>query len=227
MTNTFEAPGFSKDPAKEHAMPKDFKDPSNSSESADKVDDREEMIEEKDTPILPEHGLEENKVGEEAEASTVQPSVEDTLKAELLEAKDKLLRLAAEFENYKKISHREQLNAVRFANEALIHQLLPLLDSLEQAVLSCKKSADNDNNNVLIGIDMVIKQFSEILKKVGVDAFSALGQPFDPAKHEAIGEQISDDDKEGSVIAEYQKGYLLHGRLLRPARVVVAKRKEK
>lgn len=150
-------------------------------------------------------------------------SVEEKLKVELTEAKDRLLRLMAEFENYKKIAQREQQNSIKFANENLVLNLLPVIDNLEQAIIACKKSGDA-NNSVLIGVEMVFKQLVDVLSKVGIELFSALNQPFDPARHEAMGEQEDASVETGTVITEYQKGYLFHGRLLRPARVVIAKK---
>jgi molecular chaperone GrpE len=150
-------------------------------------------------------------------------SQEEKLARELVESKDRLLRLAADFENFKKIAQREQQNGIKFANESLIVNLLPVIDNLEQAVIACKKSGDVNNNDVLIGVEMVLKQLVDVLGKFGIEVFSALGQPFDPARHEAMGEQEDGNAAVGSVLVEYQKGYLLHGRLLRPARVVIAK----
>lgn len=153
----------------------------------------------------------------------IECSVEEKLKAELTEAKDRLLRLMADFENYKKIAQREQQNSIKFANENLILSLLPVIDNLEQAIIACKKSGDA-NNSVLIGVEMVFKQLVDVLGKVGIELFSALNQPFDPSRHEAMGEQEDASVEAGTVITEYQKGYLFHGRLLRPARVVIAKK---
>jgi molecular chaperone GrpE len=141
------------------------------------------------------------------------------LSIELIETKDRLLRIAADFENYKKTSQREQLNSIKFANEAFITNLLPIIDNLEQAV----KSSKDNNNDVIVGVQMVLKQFYDLLEKAGVEVFSAQGLLFDPARHEALGQQVDDSVPEGTVIQEYQKGYLLHQRLLRPARVVIAK----
>lgn len=150
-------------------------------------------------------------------------SAEEKLKVELDQAKDRFLRLAAEFDNFKKISKREQLNSLKFANESLISSLLPIIDNLEQAVIA-GKIADESKTSVLIGVEMVLKQLIDALQKFGVEMFSAKGQAFDPARHEAVSEQEDDSVREGTVVIEYQKGYLLNGRLLRPARVVVAKK---
>jgi molecular chaperone GrpE len=152
-----------------------------------------------------------------------QPAREEQLKNELAENKERMLRIAADFENFKKISQREQQNSVKFANESLIVSMLPIIDGLDQAVFACKKSMDA-NKDVLVGVEMVQKQLIDTLKKWGVEVFSAEGQPFDPSKHEAMGEKEDDSVKENTVVTEYQKGYLLNGRLLRPARVIVSKK---
>lgn len=185
-----------------------------SEETKKKEEVLEEMSEQpavdvKEEPIA---ALEEN----------LEPSAEEKLNNELLETKDRLLRLAAEFENYKKISQREQLNSIKFANENLIVGLLPIVDSLEQAVQACKKSGEN-NKDVVIGVEMVLKQLTESLKKWGVEVFSAMDKPFDPSRHEAVSEQEDASVPAGQVLQEYQKGYLLNGRLIRPARVIVSK----
>lgn len=202
MTDTITALGFDQNPVNELTMPKD--------ETPKPPADVEHLLEEKTEPVSPE--------------PVAEPTLAEMLKAELSETRARLLRLAADFENYKKISQREQQTSVKFANAGLITDLLPIVDNLEQAVLACKKSTEASNNDVLVGVEMVVKQLAELLRKSGVEIFSAVGQPFDPARHEAMGEQISDTVDHGFVVEEYQKGYLLHGRLLRPARVVVAKR---
>lgn len=168
------------------------------------------------------HNKKDDEASHVGEEEIVVPSVEAKLAEELAETKDRLLRLAADFENFKKISAREQQNVMKFANENLILQMLPIKDSLEQAVIAGKRSGDN--NDVVVGIDMVLKQLNDMMVKAGVEIISAHGQPFDPSRHEAMGYQEDDSVDENIVVQEYQKGYLLNGRLLRPARVVLAKR---
>lgn len=152
-----------------------------------------------------------------------QKSETDVLKEDLALMKDRYLRLAADFENYKKIAQREQISSIKFANESIITNLLPVLDNLEQAVKACAISGDT-KSDVLVGVEMVLKQFVDLLQKFGVEVFSAQGAKFDPTRHEALSEQEDNNVEPGTVILEYQKGYLFNGRLLRPARVVVAKR---
>lgn len=151
-------------------------------------------------------------------------SVEEKLTGELKDTHDRLLRVAAEFENYKKISQREQVNSIKFANENLVLNLLPVLDNLEQAVLAGKK---NDNSkDLVIGVEMVLKQMSDVLEKFGVEFFSTHGEVFDPARHEALSEREDDSVAPGTIVEQFQKGCLLNGRLLRAARVVVSKKSE-
>lgn len=147
---------------------------------------------------------------------------------DLAEVQDRYIRLAAEFENYKKRSDREKQSAVKYASEGLLHELLPIIDNLEQALNAAKSyAADNNtdkaNQNMLTGIAMVLKQFQDVLSRFGITSFSAMGQTFDPSKHEAVSEKVTTDIKSGQVVEEYQKGYMLNDRLVRPARVVVAK----
>lgn len=174
---------------------------------------------------LPNDTKENNQTEETVEELEVIETTIDTteqIQKELTEQKDKWLRLAADFENFKKISQREQIQSLKFANEAIIKELLPIIDNLESALLSC--SEEEKKSNLVIGINMVHKQFTDTLAKFGATLFSAKSSMFDPKCHEAISEQINDEVEEGMILQEYQKGCYLHDRLLRPARVVVAKK---
>ena len=164
--------------------------------------------------------IEEQKEPEVLETTSV--DVSEQLRNELEQQKDKWLRLVAEFDNFKKISHREQAQNLKFANESIIKELLPIIDNLENAILSC--SEEEKKSNLVIGINMVLKQFNDTLAKFGATMFSAKSLMFDPKCHEAISEQINDEVAEGTILQEYQKGCYLNERLLRPARVVVAKK---
>lgn len=146
------------------------------------------------------------------------------LEAKETEAKnnyDRLLRQAAELENYKKRTVRERDEAIRFANESLIKDLLPVVDNLERAIAH---AAGGDNGKPLVeGVELVLRGLLDILAKHGVVAISATGQPFDPSKHEAMTQVETEDHEPNSVVEELHKGYLLRDRLLRPALVSVAK----
>lgn len=133
---------------------------------------------------------------------------------------DKHLRLAAEFENYKRLTQRDHREFARFANENILRELLPIVDNLERAIQSVKTSAGRDG--LVQGIELTLKQFQETLKKFGVQEVPTVGTTFDPGRHQAVARTESATDPENTVIMEHQKGYLLHDRILRPAMVTVA-----
>ncbi len=140
---------------------------------------------------------------------------------EVQTTQDKYLRLAAEFDNYKRRSQRDQSEAIKFANEKLIKDLLPTLDNLERAIQSAKEQSLT--GALLDGVVLTHKQFLETLTKLGLHQISSLGEEFDPAKHQAVAQVESETAPPNSVIEEYQKGYFLHERIIRPAMVTVAK----
>jgi molecular chaperone GrpE len=134
---------------------------------------------------------------------------------------DRYLRQLAELENFRKRANREKDEAIRFANEALVKDLLPVVDNLERAVAHAK---DGGNGKPLVeGVEMVLRGFFDILAKHGVVPIAAVGQRFDPEKHEAMTQIESGTYAPNTVVEEYHKGYLLRDRLLRPALVSVAK----
>jgi molecular chaperone GrpE len=135
---------------------------------------------------------------------------------------DRFLRASAELENYKKRTARETENFKKFANETLLKDLLPVVDNLERAIVS-SEDADNKDNPILEGIHLTLKEILRVLNRSGVKPVEALEKPFDPCFHEAMMQKETDEHPDNTVIQEYQKGYLLHDRLLRPAMVVVSK----
>ncbi|MCA9472199.1 MAG: nucleotide exchange factor GrpE [Nitrospirales bacterium] len=136
-------------------------------------------------------------------------------------SQDKYLRLAAEFENYKRRAQRDQADAIKFANEKLIKDLLPTLDNLERAIQSAEEQ--KAIGPLLEGVALTYKQLLESLTKIGLQQVSSLGEAFDPAKHQAVAQVESDSAPPNTVVEEYQKGYFLHDRIVRPAMVTVAK----
>jgi molecular chaperone GrpE len=134
---------------------------------------------------------------------------------------DRYLRQAAELENFKKRTVRGRDEAIRFANEYLIRDLLPVIDNLERAIVHAK--GGDGGESLVEGVEMVLKGFFDVLTKHGAVQVSALGQPFDPVKHEAMAQMESDTHVPNTVMVEHHKGYLLHDRLLRPALVSIAK----
>jgi len=146
------------------------------------------------------------------------------LKVKEEEAKEnyeRYLRQVAELENFKKRTNREREEAIRFANETLVKDLLPIVDNLERAVMHSK---DGANGKTLVeGIEMVLRGLFDVLAKHGVVQVSAVGQPFDPEKHEAMAQVEVETHKPNTIVEEYHKGYMFRDRLLRPALVSVAK----
>jgi len=135
---------------------------------------------------------------------------------------DRYLRLAAEFDNFKKRSVREMDEFRKFANESLIQDLLPIIDNLERAIHSIKEDK-GVNHQLLEGIHMTIEGILKVFEKFKVKPIEALGEPFDPSFHQAVMQEETDLQPENTVLNELQKGYMIHDRLLRPSMVVVSK----
>ena len=150
------------------------------------------------------------------------PTEADLLKEQLEETKNRLLRALADFDNYKKRAAIDREQFVQFANEALIGELLPILDGFGRALEAGHKSKAGEE--MTKGIALVKKQLEDILKKHGVVEIEALGKPYDANRHEAI-LQKEHSGPEGIIIEEMQKGYSLHNRVIRPSMVIVSKKK--
>jgi molecular chaperone GrpE len=147
--------------------------------------------------------------------------IEDQLRAEATRLKDQLLRLAADFDNFRKRSRREISDAERMAREELLRELLPVFDNLDRA--SQHAGAATDVQSLVDGVSMVTRQFVDTLGRLGVERVQAVGAAFDPAVHEAVQQVETADQPPGVVCAEILAGYRFGERLLRPAMVVVAK----
>lgn len=163
---------------------------------------------------------------EEGSQGTEPESVEELKQAlaakteEIKARQDKYLRLAAEFDNYKRLSQREQRDYARFANESLLKELLPIIDNLERAVRASKENQGRDG--LIQGVELILKQFMETLAKFGVRPIPSVGKAFDPTRHQAVARVESNTVPAGSVVEELQRGYYLHDRILRAAMVTVA-----
>jgi molecular chaperone GrpE len=158
--------------------------------------------------------------GEEDEKAVLAAQLREK-EAEAKANYEMFLRERADLENFKRRMQREQAETIRFANEPLIRDLLPVLDNLERAV---SHAQGGGNGQPLVeGVNLVVRSFLETLEKYGVTRVSAKGEPFDPSKHEAMAQVESVDIAPNMVVDEYRPAYLLHGRLLRPALVTVAK----
>ena len=149
----------------------------------------------------------------------------DALKAQVAELKDRLLRAQADWDNSRKRILKEKEEAVRYSSEALLERLLPVLDNFETGMQAAKNATDA--RAIAQGFEMVLAQLQQVLREAGVEAVDAVGHPFDPHRHEALGHQESREHPEGHVISQTRKGYKLKDRLLRPASVFVARKPEK
>lgn len=149
------------------------------------------------------------------------------LEQELATANERYLRLAADFDNFRKRALKDREEAHHFGHQALVRDLLPTVDNLERAVEHARQATDGaPASSLLEGVELVLRELHAVLAKHGVEAIEALGKPFDPAVHEAMA-QVPDPTRPPNTVVEvFQRGYQLRGRLLRPARVVVSRAAE-
>lgn len=147
-----------------------------------------------------------------------QPDPVEELRREKDALQDRLLRTAAEFDNYRKRIDRERRDLAEHTASEVVAELLPIIDNLERAL-----AAASDTDPLRKGVELIHKQMVDLLRKRGVKPIEALGADFDPNFHQAVIHEASSDHREGEVMEELQRGYLLGERLLRPAMVKVAK----
>ena len=161
-----------------------------------------------------------------SQASSAEPSLEErltALTAERDEAKDRMLRLAAEFENWKKRARKDQLEGESKARENVLRDLLEVMDNLDRAVSSAEAGGPAaDPAAILKGVQLVLRLFQTKLERYDVRPVEAKGLPFDPRIHEAVSQVPSQEVPVGHVVNELQRGYKIGDRLLRPALVAVA-----
>lgn len=202
------------------------------------INEQEESVtkkskDEAETPVEVNAASEEASVGPEVQATAAEAApvgdaasennklVEEleAARAQVLEGKDQVLRMAAELDNFKKRTAREKEIALKYAEESLIKELLPSLDNLERAV---EQGHSEENGAALLeGVEMTLKGLMTSLEKFGVKPVESVGQAFDPNFHEALGMEASEEMAPNTVIKEYQKGYFYKERLLRAAKVIV------
>ena len=178
-----------------------------------------ETHEKKETPAAAAPG--EAQAAAESSAPTVSNDEYQAALAQIAELKDRLLRGQAEWENSRKRIQREKEDAVRYAGETLLEKLLPVLDNFEMGMQAAKTATDP--KAIAQGLEMVLAQFHQVLRDAGVETIDAVGHPFDPHRHEALGHHESEEHPEGHVMTQMRKGYKLKDRLLRAASVFVAK----
>lgn len=174
--------------------------------------------------------IEKDTEKKSAEDSGTNDSLEDleqklaAAESEAKESYDRLLRASAELENYKKRKQKEIADFRKFANESLLKELLNIADNLERAIDMPKN--EGGETQIAEGVDLTLKELIKVFQKFGVQPIVSLGEPFDPAFHQAMMQQEVKDQPDNIVIQEMQKGYVIHDRLLRPAMVVVSKAKK-
>jgi molecular chaperone GrpE len=160
----------------------------------------------------------------ESAAASGQPSSEEPtgeqLASELEDLKDRHLRLAADFENFKKRSRQERADLLRYASAQLAEQLLSVLDDFDRVL---EHAPDDVDASWLKGVRMTAERLREVLGSVGVEAIDAVGAHFDPNLHEAIATEETSEHPEDTVVAELRRGYRIHDRVLRPAMVRIAR----
>jgi molecular chaperone GrpE len=169
----------------------------------------------------PEHEEQKKKKKKEEAIEELTASLAEREK-QVEELKERLLYQQAEFENFKKLKAKEKQEVLRFGNETLIKELLPVIDNLERAIEHAAKT--EETKGITEGIALTLSGFLKVLEKFDVSRVEATGKRFDPNLHEAVYEEEKADVEPGTVVGELQKGYVIDGRLLRPSMVSVAKR---
>jgi molecular chaperone GrpE len=145
----------------------------------------------------------------------------ERLTSELQEMNDKYLRLYAEFENYRKRVNKDKEELVKYSNEKLIYELLPVIDNLEMAL---KHSTTETPEGLVQGVEITLKEFLRTLEKFGLTPIEATGKPFDPSVHHAMTLIEREDIEEKIIVEEFRKGYMFRDKVLRPSLVAVSKR---
>lgn len=199
--------------AKKQKNQKEQNSPGNPEIVAEAVTDEEE------TPVEVE--IETETPAEEEETKPEPEQLIEEARAEATRNWDLYLRERADLENFRKRSQREKEDAIRFANDRLLKEMIPVLDNLERAVEHAGEETGIEG--LLEGVNMTMELFRKTLEASGVKPIDAIGTPFDPNLHQAMGQVETEEHPPNSVAAEFQKGYLLNDRLLRPSLVMVAK----
>ncbi|PIE65021.1 MAG: nucleotide exchange factor GrpE [Desulfobacterales bacterium] len=177
--------------------------------------------------------VDEEAVEEAADEAPEEPSLEEQLQAardESAELQDQFLRVAADFENFKKRMGRERSTMLKYAGESIFRELLPVVDNLERAVdqgVVDGVEAEQNLRALLEGVQLTLKRLVGTLEKFEVKPISSIGEPFDPNVQEALTMEASDTVPANHVINEFEKGYYYKDRLLRAARVIVSSGKDK
>ena len=188
------------------------------------MDAQESISSEEDEQII-EESSEQSSEGEEID---IEKQFAEA-KEDAADLKDRMLRLAADYENYKKRNERERATAMKYAGEQIFREFLPVVDNLERAVSQGEIEGNDISKKLaalLEGVELTLKGLCSSLEKFEVKPIESKGQPFDPNKHEALTMEASDTIPPNHVVNEFEKGYFYKDRLLRAAKVTVSSGKE-
>ncbi len=191
-------------------------------------DSREDVVDDEETPQEAEGSVEPGPELAEAlreaiEAHDGSDAKESSAEAKLAELQDVYLRLQAEFENFRRRGLKEREEGLKFGSQNLIKDLLPTVDNLERAIEHARGSSESNSEGILQGVELVLGELRGVLGKHGVAVNEAENQLFDPTVHEAVG-QVPDASRPPNTVVEVlEKGYQLHDRMIRPARVIISK----
>ncbi len=188
----------------------------------------QEPTQESEDPINQENPAEESseQAPQEANEAAEKPTEEEeidpwqALELEAAKWKDQAIRTAAELDNFRKRMSREKLDAVRYGNQSLLEELLPVLDNFDMGM---QAAAQEEGSMLFMGMQMIHKQLDEFLSSQNVEEIpTEVGGDFDPKVHEALGQEASDEIEDGKIIRVVRKGYRIGERLLRPSNIIVA-----
>jgi molecular chaperone GrpE len=188
----------------------------------------QEQTQESEDPINQENPAEESseQAPQEANEAAEKPTEEEeidpwqALELEAAKWKDQAIRTAAELDNFRKRMSREKLDAVRYGNQSLLEELLPVLDNFDMGM---QAAAQEEGSMLFMGMQMIHKQLDEFLSSQNVEEIpTEVGGDFDPKVHEALGQEASDEIEDGKIIRVVRKGYRIGERLLRPSNIIVA-----
>jgi len=140
---------------------------------------------------------------------------------EIKELRNKYLRALADMDNNRKRMDRELDSFRKYAQVEFLNKVIPVLDSFERAMDSA--DIENDYENYAQGVEMIYRQLKDVLRSMGLEEFSSLGEVFDPARHEAVATIVNDEKPENTIVEEISKGYLVRERVIKPAKVMVSK----
>lgn len=183
----------------------------------------EENVEELPVKKEEKETSEETKSTQEVESDDANIEITAGEYKDLKNFQEKFYYLAAEHENFKKRSEREKQNLLKFGQEGILKDLVEVMDNFDRTIGAIESENDEKIKNIKEGVEMVQKLFFNSLKKAGLESIETIGKVFDPNIHEALSQQEVEGKKENEIVQEFQKGYMLNGRLLRAAKVVVAK----